>query len=438
MVDTPSGSAYSGSRSSDWEEENPHRPAGVDSDSLDFSTSLEQKSHIYAQDIPRRLRKLQSSVVREVNDWHLPMMNDLPRNETYKLAINKFVTEDDTVLEIGAGSGILSILAAKAGARHVYAIDGNREFCKIVQTSCERNGCGRNVTVVNEMSKSLQVMDDHDEDFQEVPKGFIPKRCTVLIAEILGTMLDAESSIYYFKDARKRLLTPDAKIIPARGRQYATLIGSEQLKQITQASTWDNLNLAGFNKFRDSVNLVFSKTYGVNLNRLGLEYLSEPMLLFDYDYTSGAYIVPDRDGNVPYDQLKHSSSVTTFHDVNIIQSGEAIALMFWWEAYLDSECTMVISTHPRETVDNVPRDLNWGQGIILVEGPNGWEHDIPTAAILHEGDVATVRYTFDPTSPNLFSAKLTYCGEHSPSNDNSSEEDLENRDDSPDSQEFNS
>ena len=49
-------------------------------------------------------------------------------------------------------------------------------------------------------------------------------------------------------------------------------------------------------------------------------------------------------------------------------TGEGIALMYWWEVYLDEERTIRISTHPKDTKGNIPRDLNWGQALQLVEG----------------------------------------------------------------------
>ena len=53
------------------------------------------------------------------------MLRDKVRTESYKAAIerNPETFKDKIVLDVGCGTGILSIFAAKAGARHVYAID---------------------------------------------------------------------------------------------------------------------------------------------------------------------------------------------------------------------------------------------------------------------------------------------------------------------------
>jgi len=53
---------------------------------------------------------------------HDEMLNDKIRCETYKNAIAASV-KGKTVLDVGAGTGFLSVIAAKAGATHVYAVE---------------------------------------------------------------------------------------------------------------------------------------------------------------------------------------------------------------------------------------------------------------------------------------------------------------------------
>ncbi|KAF2580134.1 hypothetical protein F2Q68_00006703 [Brassica cretica] len=48
------------------------------------------------------------------------MLKDVVRTKTYQ---NKFLIKDKVVLDVGAGTGILSLFCAKAGAKHVYAVE---------------------------------------------------------------------------------------------------------------------------------------------------------------------------------------------------------------------------------------------------------------------------------------------------------------------------
>ena len=56
---------------------------------------------------------------------HEEMLKDTNRTLTYQKAIegNHMDFKDKIVLDIGCGTGILSIFAARAGAKHVYAVD---------------------------------------------------------------------------------------------------------------------------------------------------------------------------------------------------------------------------------------------------------------------------------------------------------------------------
>jgi len=351
-------------------------------------------------DVPVRLRHLPESVVNDVNDWHMPMMNDQQRNEAYRDALSKIVKPDDVVLEIGSGSGILSLMAAKAGAKHVYAIEASKNFAEISRMNFHRNHQAEKITIVNDMSTHVEVspvpkkrkLADKDNDKPLVQS--LPQKCTLLVAEILGTMLDGESSIHYYDDARKRLLTKDARIIPGYGVQYATLIGSEQFKTLTQVIGVDDLDLSSFNRFRDSCSLIFSKNYGVLFQNLDIAELTPPITIYEVDYT--------KDGLD--DILPQSGQMTK--EVEIIESGDAIAVMYWWEVFLDEERTIKISTHPNDPSGSIARAANWGQGIQLIEGPSGWNDNSPSPCLLEKGKKVQITFKFEPNSAALFHARV--------------------------------
>lgn len=49
--------------------------------------------------------------------WHVPMMNDAPRNTAYFNALQDAVAPETRALEIGTGSGLLAMMTAKLGAK---------------------------------------------------------------------------------------------------------------------------------------------------------------------------------------------------------------------------------------------------------------------------------------------------------------------------------
>lgn len=52
------------------------------------------------------------------------MLKDTVKTKTYQNAIyqNNFLFQDKVVLDVGAGTGVLSLFCAKGGAKHVYAV----------------------------------------------------------------------------------------------------------------------------------------------------------------------------------------------------------------------------------------------------------------------------------------------------------------------------
>ena len=64
--------------------------------------------------------------------YHVPMLNDQMRNDAYYRALAKVITPDSVVVDVGAGSGLLSCMAAKLGARKVFAVERRGDLCNVV------------------------------------------------------------------------------------------------------------------------------------------------------------------------------------------------------------------------------------------------------------------------------------------------------------------
>ena len=77
------------------------------------------------------------------------MLKDTVRTRAYQRAIeeNPDDFKDKIVLDIGCGTGILSIFAARAGAKHVYAIE-NAEIALFAEEIIKRTGLQSKITVI--------------------------------------------------------------------------------------------------------------------------------------------------------------------------------------------------------------------------------------------------------------------------------------------------
>ena len=78
------------------------------------------------------------------------VLQDRARNDAYDLAITKVIQKkggEARVLDIGTGSGLLSMMAARAGAKYVIACEGKKPIADIARYIVRKNGmsrmCGR-------------------------------------------------------------------------------------------------------------------------------------------------------------------------------------------------------------------------------------------------------------------------------------------------------
>lgn len=80
---------------------------------------------------------------------HEEMLKDVVRTKTYQNVIykNSFLFKDKVVLDVGAGTGILSLFCAKVGAKHVYAIECS-SMADTAQEIVKLNGFSDVITVI--------------------------------------------------------------------------------------------------------------------------------------------------------------------------------------------------------------------------------------------------------------------------------------------------
>jgi len=160
---------------------------------------------------------LQKLYARLVPPWHFPMMNDTYRNALYERAIENLVRSGDVVLDIGAGSGLLAMMAARAGAEQVFTCEIVPPIAAAAAAIVEGNGLAAKVTVIPKKSTALVVGED------------LPKPADLLICEIFDVGLLAEDVIPTLKHAKEYLLCANARMIPRAAAVFAACIESEAL-----------------------------------------------------------------------------------------------------------------------------------------------------------------------------------------------------------------
>lgn len=130
-----------------------------------------------------------------VERWHFIMLNDTKRNTIYNAAIQKAVCSGSkSVLDIGAGTGILSMFARKAGAHSVYA-------CELSKTMYEL-AC--DVVAANKMEEGVKLLHMKSLDIK-IPKH-IPERVSLVVTETVDAGLFGEGIVESLIHAWEHLL----------------------------------------------------------------------------------------------------------------------------------------------------------------------------------------------------------------------------------------
>ena len=132
------------------------------------------------------------------------------RTRAYQRAIenNPSDFEDKIVLDIGCGTGILSIFAARAGAKHVYAVE-NAEIALFAREIVKKNGLEHKITILKGKMEEV-----------ELPV----KQVDIIISEWMGYFLLYESMLDSVLWARDKYLVKDGKMLPDKATMYVAMI----------------------------------------------------------------------------------------------------------------------------------------------------------------------------------------------------------------------
>ncbi len=152
-------------------------------------------------------------------DEHREYLSDAARMAAYTAAIAEVVRAGDVVLDLGAGTGILGLLACRAGAHRVYAVDAG-SMIEVAREVCCANGYEDRVTFVKKLSLDAE----------------LPERVDVIIADQIGRFGFDAGILEYFADARSRFLKPEGQLIPKRVRMWVAPVEAAALQN--QVEFW--------------------------------------------------------------------------------------------------------------------------------------------------------------------------------------------------------
>ena len=148
---------------------------------------------------------------------HRTMICDRVRTDAFRRAINSAVRPGDIVLDVGAGSGILSMFAARAGAARVYAVE-RTTVAVLAQELAAANGVAEIVQLIH-------------GDVMDVE---LPERVDVIVSEWLGGFGIDEGMLAPVIAARDRWLKPGGVMVPRSVTAWAALVHDRYLGETVE------------------------------------------------------------------------------------------------------------------------------------------------------------------------------------------------------------
>jgi len=160
---------------------------------------------------------------------HEEMLKDDVRTRSYRNSIlnNKHLFKDKVVMDVGCGTGIMSLFAATAGAKHVYAID-NSAILEQAREIVKDNGFAEVITCIRGKVEEV-----------ELP-AHLPQKVDIIISEWMGYFLFYESMLETVLYARDKWLNPGGILLPDRASLSVVGIEDQDYKE-EKINWWDSV-----------------------------------------------------------------------------------------------------------------------------------------------------------------------------------------------------
>lgn len=243
------------------------------------------------------------------------MLADVTRVERYRTALVAALKEceNEAVMDIGAGTGLLALMAARAGAKYVFAVEMYEPLAELAKRVTEENGLKEVVNVLPYASTKLEMT----------------TRADLLVTEIFDSALLGEGCLGSIAHARRNLLVSGARVIPASACLYARVVSSSLCLHRM-------FDMSEYKLHRDvkaaTCRGAMERGIPVHLDALqedDFTYISDEFEVFRFDFNE----------DVPTPR-------TASFDVVRTNKGKAHAVVTWWTLDFLGDGSITYSTKP--------------------------------------------------------------------------------------------
>lgn len=240
---------------------------------------------------------------------------DKERTSTFNKIINKVVSKGDTILDLGTGSGILALIAAKARAKKVYAVEFDSFVAEIA----------KEVVKANKLSKRISVLVE-DARYLHFPKK---TKFDIVISEMLTTGIVDEDQVQSINNLHKKGLVDGSTIfLPTRHDTYISLVNGDfnilgfripiilhlwrwhkwsqlKLRKITNELLLNSVDFSKENNEKFNTILTFEAKASGNINGIYLTsktFLTDKIKIEDTEALNAPMLIPIPEKSVKFGQ----------------------------------------------------------------------------------------------------------------------------------------
>ncbi|KAI8388385.1 S-adenosyl-L-methionine-dependent methyltransferase [Radiomyces spectabilis] len=276
------------------------------------------------------------------NDIHEQMLKDKARTEAYRdfMYDNKDVFKDKIVLDVGCGTGILSMFAAKAGAKQVFSVD-NSAIIEKAKLNVKENGLDHIITLIRGKVEEIQL---------PVPQ------VDIIISEWMGYFLLFEAMLDSVLVARDRWLAPNGIMGPSHTRILMAALDDESLKD-DRVNFWDDV-------------------YGFKMSAMKEPVLNECIVDFIKSSSVASTVVTLKDLYLQTITIKQLDFVSRF-EIEVTRDTTIYALGGWFDTWFTRDGHPIPLDQEAQTKDGetflgtgpFSEDTHWKQTIFILQEP---------------------------------------------------------------------
>ena len=180
-------------------------------------------------------------------EYHRTLIADHVRNQAFHDALARTIRKGETtVADIGAGTGLIGLMAAKLGAREVILYEA-AEVAGVADATLRAN-----------RARGCHLMPCHSTEMED------PPRVDLVVSETLGNYAFEENIIATLADAERRHLKDGGVIIPSRIRQFVAPVIADRIHR--ELTVWDDVGFGlDLSVAREmSLNNVYVRTFAAD------------------------------------------------------------------------------------------------------------------------------------------------------------------------------